>query len=148
STRVTEGFASSFQPRGALENAGTRFIIKYTNVPAGIMLFVPDAIAGSDALQPTGGGDLGTPQAIGKYVPGSNTLLLARLQGADANGNGGTPASVSFDSVTQLPITNGSTYVVYEVLDANATVLESAQFPTFVATATTGVSAGTANESV
>ena len=36
------------------------------------MLFVPDAIAGSDALQPTGGGDLGTPQAAGKYVPGSN----------------------------------------------------------------------------
>src|SRR6478672_2790513 len=54
STRLTEGFASAFQPRGALENAGTRFIIRYTNVPAGISLYTPDAVAGSDALQPTG----------------------------------------------------------------------------------------------
>src|SRR5205085_6388279 len=33
-------------------------------------------------------------------------------------------------------------------LDANPTVQENAQFPTFVGTATTGVAAGTANESV
>lgn len=88
STRLTEGFASAFQPKDPMENAGTRFIIRYTNVPVGILLFVPDAIAGSDALQPSAGGNLGTPQAIGRYVPGSNTLLLARVQGADSNGNG------------------------------------------------------------
>ena len=43
-------------------------------------------------------------------------------------------------------MTNGSGYVVYEVLDASSTVQENAQFPTFVGTATTGVAAGTANE--
>jgi len=62
STRLTEGFASAFQARASQDDAGTRFIIRYTNIPAGIMLFVPDFIAGSDALQPTAGGDLGTPQ--------------------------------------------------------------------------------------
>jgi uncharacterized protein (TIGR03437 family) len=149
STRFTEGLPSSFQARGAMENAGTRFIVKYTNVPAGILLFVPNAIAGSDAAQPTAGGDLGTPQAIGQYVAGSKTLVLALVQGADATGNGGLPVSITFDAVTQLPIANGSTYAVYEVLDANPTVLESAQFPTFVGTSTTvPVAAGTANESV
>jgi uncharacterized protein (TIGR03437 family) len=149
STRLTEGFPSAFQPRGSiLESAGTRFLVKYTGIPAGIMLFVPDFIAGDDAQQPTSGGDLGRPQAIGSYIPGSGTLVLARVVGADSNGNGGLPLSGTFGSATQLPITAGSTYVVYEVLDANDTKIESAQFPTFVGTAATGVTPGTANVAI
>jgi uncharacterized protein (TIGR03437 family) len=148
STRLTEGFATAFSSKGPLENAGTRFLVKFTNVPAGIMLYVPDMVAGSDALQQTAGGDLGVPQAVGNYAPGSGTLLLARVQGADASGNGGVPVSVAFGSVSQLTIVNGSTSVVYEVMDANPTVVESAQFPVFIGTATTGVAPGTANEAV
>ena len=148
STRLTEGFASSFQPRGALESNGTRFLIRYTDIPAGILLFVPDLIAGSDALQPSGAGDLGTPQALGQYVPGSKTLLLARVPGADSSGNGGVPSGTSFDSASQLTVSGGSAYVVYEVLDSNPTVQESAQFPTFVGTAPAGAAIGVAQEFV
>jgi uncharacterized protein (TIGR03437 family) len=156
STRLTEGFATAFQPRGPLETAGARFLIQYLKVPTGVLLYVPDVIAGSDALQPTAGGDLGQPQSGGQYGPGSGTLLLARVQGADAMGNGGSPvfippmsgAALSFDKATQLTVTNGSASVVYEVMDANPVVQESAQFPTFVSIASTGAAAGTAQESV
>jgi uncharacterized protein (TIGR03437 family) len=148
STRFTEGFASSFQPKGPLETAGTRFLVRYTNVPAGILLYVPNTVAGSDAAQPTGGGDLGVPQAVGAYVAGSKTLVLSLVQGADATGNGGLPGPIAFNAVTQLPVANGFAYAVYEVLDSNPTVLESAQFPVFVGTASTGVGAGVANEAV
>ena len=148
STRLSEGFATAFQPRGPLETSGTRFLIRYTSVPAGVSLFVPDMIAGSDALQPTAGGDLGAPQALGQYTPGSKTLLLARVSGADATGNGGLPVSTTFDSASQLAVSGGTAYVVYEVLDANPTVQESAQFPTFVGIASTGAAPGVAQESI
>ena len=146
STRLSEGFATAFQPRGPLETNGTRFLIRYTNVPAGVMLFVPDILAGSNALQPTAGGDLGTPQGIGAYSPGSNTLLVVRVQGADVTGNGGSPVSSAFGAISQLSVTAGTAYVVYEVLDANPTVQESVQFPTFVGVASTGASVGVAQE--
>jgi len=148
STRLTEGFATAFQPRGPLESNGTRFLIKYTSLPAGVTLFVPDMIAGSDALQATAGGDLGAPQALGKYTPGSNTLLLARVPGADITGNGGIPSTTSFDSAAQLIVSGGTAYAVYEVLDSNPTVQESAQFPTFVVLASTGAAPGVAQESI
>jgi uncharacterized protein (TIGR03437 family) len=96
-------------------------------------------VAGSSALVPTAGGDLGVSQAVGQYVPGSGSLLLVRVQGADATGAGGIPLSaplgfgpVLLDSVNEVPLTNGSGYAVYEVADTNPVVLESAQFPTFV----------------
>ncbi len=153
STRLTEGYAADFEPRGATDSAGTRFLISYKNVPPGVLLFVPDVVAGSDAMQPTAGGDLGESQAGGQYTPGSHTLVLARVQGADSTGNGGSPitlpaygASGSFDGVTQLTVSGGSAYVVYEVLDSNDTVQENAQFPTFVGLASSGVAPGTAQE--
>ena len=42
---------------------------------------------------PTSGGDLNLPQAVGQYVPGSGTLLLVRVTGADASGAGGFPVT-------------------------------------------------------
>jgi uncharacterized protein (TIGR03437 family) len=141
STRFTEGFASAFQPKGPLEDNGARFLVRYANIPAGVRLFVPDVVAGSDALQPTAGGDLGQPQAAGQYLPSSGTLVLARVPNADVNGAGGSPAfvpgpagsaAVSLNSVSEVTLTNGSGFVVYEVMDASPTVLESAQFPLFV----------------
>src|SRR6202011_1080609 len=107
STRVTEGFAAAFQPRSAGEDNGTRFLVKYSGFPANTHLYIPDFVAGSSALVPTAGGDLGLPQRVGQYVPGSGTLLLARVQGADANGAGGFPA--------QLPAGGGQLNSVSEV---------------------------------
>src|SRR6185436_13672262 len=98
STRVTEGFASAFQPRGPGEDSGTRFLVKYTGFPANAHIYVPDLVAGSTAAVPTAGGDLGVPQQVGAYVPGSNTLLLARVQFADATGAGGFASSAPVGS--------------------------------------------------
>ena len=144
STRVREGFSSAFAPRASGEDSGTRILVSYSGVPAGATLYVPDMVAGSDALTPTSGGDLDLPQAVGQYVPGSGKLLLVRVSGAAADGSGGTPlatptgGTATLDSVSQVSLTGGAGYVVYEVADSNPARFESAQFPTFVAMAGSG----------
>ena len=152
STRVTEGFADSFGPKSAVENlnadTGTRIVVQYSGFPAGASLFVPTVVAGSDATQPTAGGDLGLSASGGKYTPSANSsLLLSFVPNTDANGAGGTPAylpglsgsgTVTFDSMSQVTLTNGSGIAVYEVVDANSSNQESAQFPTFLAIAPSG----------
>jgi uncharacterized protein (TIGR03437 family) len=100
---------------------------------------VPDAIAGSNSVRPTAGGDFGVPASAGQYAPnGKGSLLLVRVRNADANGGGGslvlTPqAGINmFDSVSELDVVNGTAQAVYEVVDADSSVQESAQFPTFI----------------
>src|SRR6202044_1392004 len=39
---------------------------------------------------------------------------------------------VSFDSMSPVTLTNGSGIAVYEVMDANPSIQENAQFPTFL----------------
>ncbi len=138
SARLTEGFATAFQPQGPGESNGTRFLIQYSGFPAGAQLYVPDMIAGSSAAVATSAGDLGVPQAVGQYVPGSGTLLLVRVPFADAAGTG-YPVSaptgngpILLNSVSQVALTNGSGYVVYEVADSSPNMRESAQIPTFI----------------
>ncbi len=152
STRMTEGYADSFGPKSAAENlnadTGTRIEIQYSGFPAGANLFVPTVVAGSDATQPTAGGDLGTTASGGKYTPGANSsLLLSFVPFANASGAGGATAylpglpgsgTVSFDSMSQVTLTNGSGVAVYEVVDANSSIQESAQFPTFLTLAPSG----------
>ncbi len=142
STRVTEGFASAFAPLSDASNlradSGVRIIARYTGFPSAARLFVPDAIAGNDADVATSGGDLGASASGGKYTPGRSELLLIRVNGADANGAGGSPvfptpaATVAFNSASEVPMTGGTGYAVFEVADANPFVRESAQFPTFL----------------
>jgi uncharacterized protein (TIGR03437 family) len=145
-TRVTEGFADAFQPLSNWENfnadSGERILVQYSGFPDDARLFVPDVIAGSDALQPTSGGGFGLPVSGGMYSSSAEgSLLLARVAGADASGAGGSPvyvpgaigsAAVALDSVSQIPVLNGSAYAVYEVVDANPSAIESAQYPTFL----------------
>ncbi len=154
SARVTEGFAAAFQPRGPGEDSGTRILLKYSGFPANAHIYLPDMVAGSGAAVPTAGGDLGTPQAVGQYVPGSGTLLLARVLAPDTSGAGGflpaAPAGtgpVALNSVSEVPLTNGSGFAVYEVLDANSAAMESAQIPTFIGLANV-TAAAVASESV
>lgn len=153
SARLTEGFASAFQPRGTGDDTGTRFLIKYSGFPAGAQLYVPDMVAGSTAAVATAGGDLGVPQAVGQYVPGSGTLLLVRVPYADQTGAGyptTAPAGsdpIALNTVSQVPLTNGSGYVVYEVVDSNPALRESVQIPTFIGMPA-NTTPTTANESV
>lgn len=146
STRVTEGFADAFNPRGATKSldadTGTRIIVQYSGFPAHANLYVPNVVAGSDAVQPTAAGDFGPAPSGGVYAPTTTgSLLLARVLNTDANGAGGmvvfTPGApgsgqVQLGAMGQVPLTNGSGFVVYEVVDANPNVVESAQFPTFL----------------
>src|SRR4029077_19293669 len=133
STRVTEGFATAFEARSGGTDTGTRFLVKYSGFPSTTRLYIPDAVAGSDALQPTSGGDLNLPQAVGQYTPGSGALLLVRVQNTDATGAGGLPVAppqgsgpVTLSSVSEVVLTNGSGYAVYEVVAANPNTQESA----------------------
>lgn len=145
STRVTEGFAAAFDPRSGFQglnaDSGTRFIVNYSGFPAGARLFVPIVVVGSDAVQPTAGGDFGPLASGGQYVAGGNgSLLLSLVQLADSHGAGGTPvytpgppgSSVVFDAMSEVYLPDGAGYVVYEVVDANPFIQESAQFPTFL----------------
>lgn len=152
STRITEGFAAALQPRGGYANlnadSGERIIVRYSGFPPGARLFVPDFVAGSDAVQPTAGGDFGLPASGGAYAPSqSGSLLLARVDGADPSGaRGGVVFSagisgggtVQFDTVSELQMVNGAAYVVYEVVDSDPSRFESAQFPTFLGLAPSG----------
>lgn len=154
STRVTEGFTSAFGAKGAGETSGTRLVITYSGFPANAQVYIPDYVAGSDAIVPTAGGDLGGTPAGGQYLPGSGTLLLARVLGADINGVGGAPlpaptgaSAVSLNSVTGVSLTGGAGYAVYEVMDANPGLAETAQFPTF-AGLPSGSAPGVAQESL
>lgn len=150
STRVTEGFAAAFDPlsgfQGLNADTGTRFIVNYSGFPAGARIFVPTVVAGSDTTQPTSGGDLGIPASGGKYTPNATngSLLLSLVQFPNSDGSGGikmyTPGApgsgtASFDNVNEISLTNGSGFAVYEVVDANPFIQESAQFPTFLALA-------------
>ena len=90
STRVTEGFAAAFQTKDAFSDTGTRIMVRYSGFPAAARLFVPDFVAGSDAVQPTAGGDLGLTASGGQYAPSATgSLFLIRVTGADENGAGG-----------------------------------------------------------
>jgi uncharacterized protein (TIGR03437 family) len=148
STRVTEGYADSFGPLSATQNidadTGTRIIVKYSGFPQGARLFVPTVVAGSDATRPTAGGDLGVSASGGQYTPGNPSLLLSFVPDTDPNGAHGKPLYVpgapgsgtaSFDGMSEVTLTNGAGVAVYEVMDANDHIQESAQFPTFLSLA-------------
>jgi uncharacterized protein (TIGR03437 family) len=137
--RVTEGYAAAFHAKSGSDDSGVRILITYSGFPANAHLFVPDLVAGSNAAVPTSGGDLGLPQSGGQYVPGSSTLLLGRVLFADSTGAGGfvTPAPAGsgaavLNSASEVALTNGAGFVVYEVLDSNPATRESAQIPTYV----------------
>lgn len=143
--RLTEGFASAFEPQSNQTNfnadSGERFVITYSGFPAGARLFVPTVVAGSDAFTPTAGGDMGLTASGGQYAPGGQgSLLLSLVTGADGTGAGGRPfyrpapgsGMVILDAMTELILTNGSAVAVYEVVDANPFLQESAQIPAFL----------------
>ena len=146
STRLTEGFPDAFGPLSAWQNlnadTGTRIIVNYSGLPAGARLFVPSVIAGSDAVRPTAAGDLGLTASGGQYAPGSSgSLLLSLVQFNDSNGAHGSPiykpgapgsGTVTFDAMSEVALYNGAGAAVYEVMDANPSLQESAQFPTFL----------------
>jgi hypothetical protein len=139
SVRVTEGTAGLFQKKQGEADTGVRILVQIPGVTDEAIVVVPDAIAGSTALVPTAGGDLGVAASGGQYEQGSQrSLLLTRVRGADRNGSGGTQAFAPLPGVNELKrvgvadIEQGTWYAVYEVLDADDGALETFQFPAFI----------------
>lgn len=139
--RLTEANEASFVARNTTDPTvtnGMRFIVSLSGYGANTSVYVPNAIVGSTSGSPTAGGEYGTTINSGTYSPGQNQLLLALVTGADATGAGGTlslsvPGSpTTFSAVTEIPLTNGSGYAVYEVLDSNLNQVEWAQIPVFL----------------
>lgn len=154
STRLTEGFASVLAPKGDGQNymadSGHRVLVRYTGLSPAATLYVPVAVAGSDAVIPTSAGDFGLDPSGGKYQSstGGGSLLLSLVHGADANGAGGHPlfipptppaAPVVLDTLAEIPVAaDGSASIVYEVMDSSDTTMEVAQFPTFLSVPPSG----------
>lgn len=139
--RFTEFYASSFQGRGKAvqegADTGTRLIVQFSGFPDNLAVSVPNAIAGSSATTPTASGNFGLAANPGQYTPGTpgGSLLLSLVSGADSTGAGGVPvfaptgtATITLNGSSAVTLTNGSGYAVYEVLDENPNVRESAQF--------------------
>lgn len=141
--RVTEGYASSFVPwrLDPYVTNGTRILVKLTGVPEGSRVIVPDAVAGSSALQPTTTGVMGGGPTPGLYDPtGQRSLLLVRVQGAEADGSGGSATWLpgtgpqTLFGVRDALVSNGTAWAVYEVMDANQALVENAQIPIWLFT--------------
>lgn len=138
SLRVTEASNAAFTPATAGSDNGLRLLVNITGYGAGSRVFVPDVIAGNSATIPTSAGGFASTVSGGSYTPGSNQLLLIRVTGTDSNGAGGnlvTPkpsSAIALNNVSELTVTNGAAYAVYEVVDSNPGVQESAQIPVFV----------------
>lgn len=151
-TRITEPFAHSFATLADFSSfradTGTRFRLRISGVPAGARLFVPMAIAGYDALEPTSPGDLGVAASGGKYQSASNALLLTLVTETDEAGAGGRrefdagplSGTVTLDALREVYATNGALTVVYEVIEGNPFARQSAQIPVFLGMAPNAVS--------
>ncbi len=141
--RVTEAAVGAFATKLAADDSGTRIIVKLTGYGSGVRVFVPDAIVGNSGTVPTATGAFNTTVNSGTYTPAANQLLLARVASPDANGAGGSlafaaPVGITtFSTMTELTVINGAAQVVYEVLDGNPAVQESAHVPVFVVVPTT-----------
>lgn len=137
--RITEGYANAFPPNTPPDptaDTGVRILVKLSSYGSNTQLYVPDAIVGSDGTAPTSSGAFNAYFSGGSYAPGQ--LLLIRVNGADATGAGGTLAlaspgtAASFAYVTQLNMSSGVGYAVYEVVDGKPGQVEYAQIPVFV----------------
>jgi uncharacterized protein (TIGR03437 family) len=135
--RVTESSITAFSVKDPDADSGARVIVRLAGYGTGVRIFVPDFLVGSSGSVPTSAASFLSGVAGGTYTPGSGQLLLIRVPGADANGAGSAPlqgapaATTSFGSMSELTVTNGSAFVVYEVVDANNSARETLQVPVF-----------------
>ncbi len=103
---VRETTAGSFQP-------GTRFMIRFFNVPSGVTVTAPTYWTFNN-------GSASTPAT-------GDQLEAAAVIGAAADGTGGTVSAGA--GSTNVGLTNGAGYVVYEVTDASASTIELITVP-------------------
>jgi uncharacterized protein (TIGR03437 family) len=139
STRVSEGFTAAFL-KAAAGGTGTRILMRFSGLPPGARLFVPDFVAGSSAARPTSGGDLDLAGTGGRYqTGGAGSLLLALVPDADETGAGGDPLVLAGVGEVELTAAREiARSAVYEVVDADPAALENAHIPVFFGMPPTG----------
>jgi uncharacterized protein (TIGR03437 family) len=135
SVRITETGPAALAPKETGADMGTRVRIRYTNVPQGTRIYVPDFLAGSTAPVPTSGGDMDLPASAGAIVPGSTGILvMARVKGTTPDGADGNTETFSgqFGAMSTAEVVGVSEQMaVYEVLDASGVQLETVQVPAY-----------------
>ncbi len=97
---------------------GTRFIIRFYNVPNGVRIATASRLVGTIAT----GFTADTP---------GHALVLIKVAGTDANGAGLLNASLS--PASEVTITGGFGYVVYEVVNDDPFAVENVIVPVWVA---------------
>ncbi|MCC7497401.1 MAG: hypothetical protein IT160_07480 [Bryobacterales bacterium] len=143
-TRVTEAIPNAFEKRDpATMDSGVRIILRFSGFPKTARIFLPNLVAGSSATVPTTGAGLGSDPEVGQYTPSTQgSLLLARVNGPQPDGSGGTmPYAVGpmgsgvtlLDSAGEVPLAAGAGFAVFEVLDSDPSIRENAQIPVFLA---------------
>jgi hypothetical protein len=136
--RLSEGFASAFKTLGTTTitpaaaifergyptpnsnclsdgicggaTQGTRFILRLYNVPAGVRAATPTLITGTSV--------------------GGHTLTIFRIAGTDANGAG---AFNNLSPSTEITISGGFGFAVFEVVDTNPFAVENVVIPVYLA---------------
>jgi len=140
--RVTEGYSGAFQPvstPGPPERA-TRLLIRLRGLPPGSRVFVPGAVAGGGAIQPTQSGAFGTDPHPGFYSPlPGPPLLLSLVPQADKEGAGGLPAqwpgtALPLVNVREALVEEEEAWVAYQVMEADPGSVETAEIPLWVFT--------------
>ncbi len=100
---------------------GTRFIIRFFNVPEGVRIYVNDYV-----------NDGGNVNCASSPLTGcGDGLELALVPNAAADGDGGTPVGTSSSpsSLSEVDISGGFGAAVYEVVDNNPFVTEDIDVP-------------------
>lgn len=104
---------SSFDPGGCGgATQGTRFILRFYNVPNGVRIATAARVAST-------------------AINNGHTLTLVKVAGTDANGAGLLNSSLS--PSPEVTITGGFGFTIYEVVDSNPFVVENVTVPIWVA---------------
>jgi uncharacterized protein (TIGR03437 family) len=136
--RITEASPGAFTLINAGADTGLRIRVNLSGYGSAARIFAPDFIAGNSGTIATSAGGFGTTAAAGTYTPGTSQFLLGRITGANAGGAGGAlvrpkPAvATALADVSEIVMSGGAGFIVYEVLDSNLSAIDSAQITVFV----------------
>jgi len=108
-TQWESGYYAPGSNNGGGATSGTRFMIRFSDVPDGVTLTVPRQI------------ETASP------VLTSDGLQLALVTGTDATGAGGVVTAATGEQTVSL--SSGAGFVVYEVLDSNPIMIEDVLVP-------------------
>ncbi len=155
--QVAENFTSSLKtaageasqvvtaPANGVVN-GTRISVNFTNVPAGVTLWVPNGVISSVAAQAAG--FVPPPAQIQFTNTAAGTAAAAVAGSTSTNITGGGTGLTGANGLVAVTIASGSGSALFEVIAGDANTLDSFNIPVFVTTTANGVTASSTPVSV